>query len=128
MKPAMLFALLLCLGSAGCWSSERPSIDDLSYDSSSARTALLAALDAWKQGRAAELARRKPPIRFADEDYIGGWRLTEYQLVDPEQEIRPFQGVRVNLLLKNRKGQTAKRLASYQVSIRPGMAVLRSDP
>jgi hypothetical protein len=128
MKPAFLLALLVCLGTPGCWSSERPSIDDLSYDSSSARTALLAALDAWKQGRAAELARRKPPIRFADEDYTGGWRLTQYQLADPEQEIRPFQAIRVNLLLKDRKGQTAKRLASYQVSLHPSTAVLRSDP
>ena len=128
MAAARLLTLIACLTAAGCGASERPSVDDLSYDSASAKTALLSALDAWKQGRAAELARRKPAIRFADEDWSSGWRLTEYQLADPDLEIRPFTGVRVQLLLKDRKGQTAKRLAAYQVSLRPGLAVLRSDP
>ena len=45
---------------------------------------LTTALDAWKDGTAATLAQRDPPIRFADDDCVAGRRLIAYRLEDPE--------------------------------------------
>lgn len=86
------------------------------------------ALDAWKRGQARDLAHRSPPIRFSDEDFAAGWRLGDYELVEPDAPVAPFRDVPVILALRDARGRTARRETAYQVTTSPGLAVLRSDP
>ena len=109
----------------GC-SNSHPTAS--SFDSEKAKELLIASLDAWKQAKVPLLAKQKPPIRFVDEDYVHGMKLSEYRIVPSKTPIRPFEGVVVELSLVNRQGQTIKRQASYQVSLVPDAAVLRADP
>jgi hypothetical protein len=123
--PARLMgSVLIGLAAAGCGRSNPP----VSYDSDQARATLCQALEAWKAGQAGQLPRRKPPIRFVDEDHAAGWRLTDFEWADPSQTVRPYQPVGVKLVLRDRRGQTIDKRASYQVTLEPRLAVLRSDP
>jgi hypothetical protein len=119
--------LLATVVAVGCFSSGPTPLEDLSYDPALAQETLTTALDAWKKGRAAELARRQPPIRFVDDDWRAGWQLVWYEFPDPSAVIRPFQGVAVRLVLRDRTGKEVRHEAVYQVSLKPGLAVLRSD-
>ncbi len=89
---------------------------------------LTTALDAWKEGTAATLTQRDPPIRFADDDWVAGRRLITYHLEDPEAFALPFQSVYVHLTLQTADGKMVERLAGYQISLMPSLAVLRSEP
>lgn len=100
---------------------------DPTYDATAARNAMVSALDAWKQGRARALTQAAPPIRFVDDDLAQGWLLVDYRLNEPDAILRPFQDVRVTLLLRDKRGETAERVAAYQVATSPALAVLRSD-
>lgn len=97
------------------------------YDSQKAEETLVQALEAWKQGRVAALAKRVPPLRFEDEDYRNGFRLIRYQLEPRESPLRPFDDVEVLLFLRSRQGHQVEKLVSYQVALGPELAVLRSD-
>lgn len=119
--------ILALLAIAGCSGDGRPVFNDPNYDSERARETLVAVLDAWQGGRAGELRRRKPSIRFADDDHRSGMRLVSYEIVAPTVAIQPFQGVDVRLTLRDRSGKTSQRTATYQVVLEPGRAVLRSD-
>jgi hypothetical protein len=98
------------------------------HDPERARVALIAALNAWKQGEARDLARRQPPIRFVDDDFAAGWRLTEYEIEEPDAPILAYRNVAVILALRDPRGKAVRRETSYQVATDPALAVLRSDP
>jgi hypothetical protein len=116
-----LFLVLLLV--AGCSSASQPT----TYDSKRAEETLVLALDAWKQGRVGSLAKRVPPLRFEDEDCRSGLRLTEYRLEPREQPLRPFDDVRVVLVLRDRRQNRLEKTVAYQVSLEPKPAVLRND-
>lgn len=117
-----LLAILL-LSAAGC-----PSPNPLSpYNSNQAEETLVLVLDAWKQGQAGALAKRKSPIRFEDEDYRNGSRLADYRIEKREMPLRPFNDVRVALSLRDRKGRKINKTVAYQIKTAPNLAVLRSD-
>lgn len=118
--------MALLLVASGCLRGDAP-VADVPQDPGRARSALVAALDAWKDGQAKALPRRNPPIRLADEDLAAGWRLTEYEIEEPDAPVVPNKDVAVILSLRDAKGKTARREARYQVSTEPGLAVLRSD-
>ncbi len=107
---------------AGCGRGDLP---DANYDG--AREALVAALDAWKEGKVRELPRRTPPIRFADEDQYDGCTLQSYEFANPEAEIRPYQNIAVHLVLRNVRGVVVRKDGFYQVALEPAVAVLRSE-
>ncbi len=127
MKMIRRLLPLLMLTLAGCSGDGRPVFNDANYDAESARRTLVAALDAWQAGRAGELARRKPPIRFVDDDQRAGLRLMSYELADPAVTIRPFADIDVQLTVRDRSGKTMQRTATYQIVLSPGLAVLRTD-
>jgi len=108
----------------GC---RQPSAPAPSYDAQQAREALTTALDAWKSGSLEQLARRKPPVRFSDEDLLSGAELLSYDL-DSATAFGPHQDVRVDLVLRDRRGTTLNKTATYQVILEPTLAVLRNDP
>jgi hypothetical protein len=118
--------LLLASLAIGCGNDVGTAVE-CNYDSSRARVALTAALDAWKSGKARDLTRLKPPIRFGDDDQKAGLKLDAHRMTEPEAPIRPFTSVPVELTLRDMKGEPFKRRASYQVALEPGISVLRDD-
>lgn len=118
-----MLLLFLALLASGCsTASQWPS-----YNSQKAEETLIQALEAWKQGRVATLAKRVPPLRFDDEDCRNGLRLTDYRLEPRELALRPFDDVQVVLFLRDRRGNQAEKQVSYQIALEPALAVLRSD-
>ena len=67
--------VLLALIAPACGPSTNPSAD-------AARTALVTALDAWRDGkRPADLAELSPPVQVIDTVWVGGRKLASYQIV-----------------------------------------------
>src|SRR4051812_38271862 len=97
-------ALLVAACAVGC--AGRSSVPDASHDPTAARQALEDAMDAWKRDQVAGLARRKPPIRFADEDQAAGWKLIDYEVAGEGAEIGGRPSTAVSLTLRDRRGQT----------------------
>jgi hypothetical protein len=120
----MLLALLFV--TAGCSGGGQPAVEPR-YDTEQARTALITALDAWKKGEAKSLTKRNPPIRFVDDDLLAGLRLSDYEIEEPDLPLKPHQNVSVILSLRDARGKSVRREASYQVGTEPTLAVLRSD-
>ncbi|MBS0265019.1 MAG: hypothetical protein JSS02_24005 [Planctomycetes bacterium] len=114
----------LCLV-VGCSNSAPP--EDASQ-SDEMLGALIASLDAWKEGRTSNLVERVPPIRFVDDDCAAGRQLVSYQLEDPETFAVPFESVFVRLTLQSTDGKSVERLVGYQLSVTPILSVLRSEP
>ena len=125
MKTCRL-AVWLLIVATGC-SGGKSLPDAPAYDSDQARSALVAALDAWKQGDAQKLPRRTPPIRFVDDDLVAGLKLSEYEIQDSDAPIALHQNVAVSLSLRDKRGKVINREAHYQIGITPGLAVLRTD-
>lgn len=116
----MAAASLLLLG---C-SPKLPVAND--SEKKEAREALIAALDAWQQGKLAALASQTPPLSFRDDDVVAGNALVSYEL-DPAIEIKPQTDVQVNLILRDAQGKTQHRSATYQISLKPTPVVIRND-
>lgn len=119
-----LAILLSLLGSLGCW---RAAFQDPEYDAEAALSTLTTALRAWKAGNLASLSSRSPPIRFADDDSLTGARLKDFELEDPGVQIKPFQDVKIELVLLDAQRRTIRKTVTYQVALKPALAVLRSD-
>ena len=118
--------LLLLVIAAGCREGVEPT-GSTRYDPAQARTALIAALDAWRKSEAQTLPRRTPPIRFVDDDLVAGFRLADYEVEEPDASLAPHTDVNVILSLRDARGQTVRREARYQVTTEPMLAVLRND-
>ena len=125
MRTARRLALVL-LAAAGCAKGAGPPAAP-PYDGPKAREALVASLEAWKKGQTKGLARRKPPIRFEDDDVVTGLRLAEYEFEEPDAPVRLHQDVAVILSLRDPRGKVVRREARYQVATVPGLAVIRTD-
>jgi hypothetical protein len=123
LYPVLLGILIV---TAGCSRGTEP-VEQPPYDSSLARTTLVSALDSWKKGDARTLVKRKPPIRFVDDDSIAGLRLVDYEIEEPDAPIELHKDVSVILSLRDQGGKVIRREARYQVATSPGLAVLRSD-
>jgi hypothetical protein len=116
--------LTLCalLAAAGC-----SRATSAKFDVGEARKTLTDALDAWKEGRARELAQASPPIRFVDDDLASGARLVSYECEATANSFRAFQNVPVTLVLEDRAGKSTRKTVTYQVALAPRLTVLRSD-
>src|SRR5215470_3125862 len=126
LRRMLLIALASSFGCCwlGCTRSAPPAG---AYDRSAARETLVAALDAWQRGQGGQLAQRQPPIRFADDDFRSGSRLVAYELAEADGLFGPHQDVPVKLTLLDRRGRTVTKSVSYQITLSPGLAVLRTD-
>ncbi len=87
---------------------------------------LISVLEAWKTGQAHTLSAQTPPIRFQDDDYMAGWQLVGYQLVNPNQVIQSFRDVPVQVNLIDRQGKPLQKTVTFQVGLDP-ITVQRSD-
>jgi hypothetical protein len=128
MARGLVLVGLLAVGTAaGCSRVPTPPLGAGDYDSEAAQLTLVAALDAWKDGKAEALTRRQPPIRFVDDDLSSGYHLVSYRLSRPDAPVRPFQSVAVELRVRGRQGKIVERAVGYQVALQPRLAVIRSD-
>lgn len=123
MKTRTAVATVLLVLAAGC--SRAPRSAD--FDSDLSTEMLIVVLDAWKQGRAETLLSQEPPIRFVDDDWSAGLQLENYEFEPPRFWGGPDQDVKVVLVLKNSLGVVQRKPATYQVTLVPRRAVLRSD-
>jgi hypothetical protein len=88
----------------------------------------VAALDAWKGGESPDaLAKRSPPIRVSDGDWMAGLRLQGYRAPDEGKLVGSDVNYSVALELKNAKGKVSKKTAVYAVTTRPQLMVLRQN-
>lgn len=92
-----------------------------------ARSTLFTALEAWKKGEARALPERVPPISFVDNDYKAGMRLTNYAIQEPDRPIALDQDIPVTLSLRDARGKSIRRVATYHVAAEPSLAVQRSE-
>ncbi len=121
------FLRALAIVMAGCSGPAEPAVES-GYDPERAREALVAALDAWKKHEAKALPQHDPPIRFVDDDFTAGLRLSDYEIEPPHPPSGPHENVPVILSLRDKRGKAIQREARYQIAIEPALAVLRSDP
>ncbi|QEH35953.1 hypothetical protein OJF2_45100 [Aquisphaera giovannonii] len=119
LSLAALAAAVGCSGGAG--RSAGPSAG-----AEEARSALFAALDAWKKGQPKALSDRDPPVRFVDDDFAAGMRLTGYAIQEPDRPIAPDEDIPVTLSLRDARGKSIRRVAAYRVSTSPAPTVERS--
>ncbi len=118
------YAATLALWLTGCFVSVQ---SDEGYDPQLAHETLLSALDAWKDGNVKVLVTLESPIRFLDDDLLAGFQLEDYEIELTSGSPRPFQNIPVTLTLR-KANQSIQRAATYQISLEPDRAVLRSDP
>jgi hypothetical protein len=125
MNRTLLGALLALLWLAGCGpggGAPTPA------DPALARQTLAAALDAWKAGEPHDAPAKRPePIRVADEDWLAGARLVDFQIGDPEPLSGPRLRLPATLKLKDPRGKAVERRVVYLVALEPGRMVIRQD-
>jgi hypothetical protein len=93
-----------------------------------ARETLLVALDAWKKGQPAEaLKDRTPPIHVADFEWRGGFTLLDYEVSAKDQPFGSDLRCQVQLSLRNPKGKTMKKKATYSVGTNNALTIVRED-
>jgi hypothetical protein len=112
--------VLACLV-AGCGRATPPTMD-----LGEARTALSAALDAWKDGRASEPLRdRRPPVDFRDVEWDRGASLARYEIEKGEPSGLSARFT-VKLYLTDKAGANRTRAVCYNVDAGPTI-VIRPD-
>jgi hypothetical protein len=128
MKPliaTLLFCLLLTLSlfaSPGCGKIRKPRADP-----EVARDTLRVALDAWKKSEPAEsLQDRSPPILVADHEWKGGFELVDFKMAK-DQLFGSDLRCQVKLSLRNPKGKTMEKQATYSVGTNNALTVVRED-
>lgn len=112
---------LATLMAAGCGRSPPPSMDV-----AEARAAVVAALDAWKDGAPAQrLRERAPAIDFRDLSWDNGASLKKYA-VEKEETAGASAKVTVRLHLTEKSGAGRTRVVVYNVDAGPTI-VIRPD-
>jgi hypothetical protein len=117
-----LLALAL-LATSGCGESGPPR----PADPDEARTALCAALDAWKVGRPPDaLAGSRPPVFVRDHDWQAGLYLHDYEVTAGEPRGGAYR-CSVRLTLRGQNGKPYSKTGFYGVGTSPARTVIRED-
>lgn len=116
-----LFAAAL----VGCGGAHKPPAKS---DAEAAVKAVKDCLEAWKAGEKPDaLAKRKPLIRVADEDWLQGVPLDSYEMVGAVQELGLQIRCTVLLHLKTAEGEVVERQVRYDIGTNPEISVVRED-
>jgi hypothetical protein len=106
-----LFLTVALLASPGCGKTRKPPAN-----AGVARETLRTALDAWKKGEPVEsLQGRTPPILVADHEWKAGFELLNYKVSEKDQLFGSDLRCQVKLSLRNPKGKTLDKQATYSV-------------
>jgi hypothetical protein len=120
------FTLLLFLpaliGLSGCAKSHPKA------DADTARETLRTVLAAWKKGDSIDaLHGRSPSIYVTDFQWRGRFALLNYEVSPKDQLLGPHLRCQVDLSLRNPKGKTVKKKATYSVGTNGELTVVRED-
>jgi len=98
-------------------------------DPNAARAALQAVLTAWQLGETPEdLRAQQPPLYVADEDWLRGCRLTQFQIHPDEQRHGLQLRYTAVLTLIDPKGRALPpRTVVYTIATRPVVSVSREE-
>src|SRR5262249_37802098 len=119
--PAAALGVVLAAG-CGRYAPPPPA------DPAAARQALRSALDAWQGGDTVEaLARGKPPVHVADDDWQGGARLLNYEITGEGEMLGLNLCCPVALSLQDRGGRTVQKKVRYSVGTSPVLTIFRED-
>lgn len=119
---AFLIALL-GVAVAGCGRSPvpQPDVDE-------ARALIVTTMNAWASGETPAAQRGKtPPIYVADEVWLAGTRLKEFEVVGDAQTIGGTVRFHLAVVLSDDRGAVQKRDQVYVVTTHPARTVARVD-
>jgi hypothetical protein len=92
-----------------------------------AQSALVAALDAWKEGASVESLREPPsPMYVGDEDWQAGAKLAHYKIAG-EGEPAGLNVVYPVVVEVQSNGRRQKKAVRYRVTTEPVINIMRSD-
>lgn len=121
-RPRFGLLLFLAAWAAGCGGTNalpNPT------DPEAARGLLTRTLDAWKAGEPA--AKPDRDVHVADEDWLAGWKLADYQLGGDARALGTNVRQPVALSLVDPRGKAVKKRVVYQVGTDPRPSVVRQD-
>lgn len=124
MKRHIHVLAVAVLSAAGCGgpSAPRPA------DPEVARQVLAEALDDWKRGETCDApARRSPPTRVADEEWLAGAKLVAYAIEPGSRAVGAAVQMPVTLTVAGKAGKPAKRRVVYDVSTDQSRSIIRQD-
>jgi hypothetical protein len=119
-------SLVAALSLTGCGS---PKPLPMAATPESAQTALVACLDAWKQGKTREeMETMSPSLYFGDDDLNRGAKLLDYSIAGEGKPAGTGYSYIVNARIQDKAGtkQRDKKIA-YRVVTEPKCAVTRED-
>src|SRR5262249_15014301 len=128
--PPMHRILLLAgaLALTGCAGDPKPLA--MAGTPESSRSALVAALDAWKAGKSfQDLVGQSPSLIFQDDDLNRGTKLLDYQVEGNGQPRGTGYSYVVTLTLQDKSGAKppARKKVAYTAVTEPNHAVTRED-
>lgn len=122
---AALVAALIAVCASGCGGTQAPS---RTLDESLARNVLVEALDSWKAGRPhAKPSPNNPKFRVADEDWLAGRALLDFEILPGEEAIGSSLSCPALLVLEGPNGRRVESKVTYLVSTDPSPSVIRGD-
>jgi hypothetical protein len=114
----------LVLAAIGCGGPQPPSV----IKPDVARAALVHALDAWRNGEAADvLKRRSPPIHVAEDSWRMGEKLVDYKLQGDGETVGHQWSCKVVLSLLDKPGKPRRLTTSYLVTTGRTLSVVRQE-
>lgn len=117
------WAGLMALVGVGCDSGPRRAAP---VDPEDARAVLRTTLDHWKQGQPADtLAAASPAITAQDLDWMAGYALRDYQVLDDGRGDNANLRISVELDLRDPNGREVRKQVSYVVGTSPSATVFR---
>ena len=123
---ARMLPFLALLAFMGC--SNHGDYDPAAHqvDPETARSTLVSVLDGWKAGDKPDAWQQKTPsVVIQDFDWIGGAKLTAYEIVSAEA-VDANLHCQVKLSLSSTEGGDAEKTVTYLVSTSPALTVFRA--
>jgi hypothetical protein len=120
IRAALLTVFCLCLVS-GCGGGLAPDSNP-----EDARTALEAALQAWKNGESPkDLESHNPALVMNDPDWRAGKTLLQYRMQSTGTMFGRQVRWEVQIKVKDRSGKTTERKANYIIDTIPRLVIVR---
>lgn len=117
---------LLALAAVGCGGDPPPL--DMASTPEKSREALVAALDAWKNGATREaLAAQTPPVVFADDALMKKHKLLDYKLEGEPKAVGTGYSYVVALTTQDGDKSPTTRKLAYRVVTTPNIAISKED-
>jgi len=125
-RVALIASAGLIMSMAGCRVGPRQAGP---VDRELAQQSLVAVLDSWKNGgNPNDLKSHSPAIIVQDFDWMTGYRLVDYRLLDKVFDDGPNLRCPVKLQMMNPQGRKVEKQVRYMVGTDPAITVFRELP